>query len=31
VKSLQNGYFALFMKTGEPIFYLLAVNGTSRA
>ena len=25
---MRNGYFALFLKTGEPIFYLLAVNDT---
>ena len=28
VRDLRNGYFALFLKTGEPIFYLLAVNDT---
>ena len=31
VRNLQNGYFTLFLKTGEPIFYLLAVNGNFRA
>ena len=31
VRDLRNGYFALFLKTGEPIFYLLAVNGDRRA
>ena len=26
VRDLRNGYFALFLKTGEPIFYLAAIN-----